>query len=497
MRNPNVMNIFVKIFTLAACLTLFSCAHKKESAPEPTCEQDLSGLRVATVNGSVYALKLSDRKDIDLQLYTFEADALQALLTGKVDVMAFDEIFLNRDHRAEFGVKIAFLGEEDYPTALMFRKDDFPLANALNQVQEKMAQDGTLDSLKTFWLEENYLDTEEFSHIPVEPEGTPIKVACLTNMAPISFMVDGEWYGIETDLCRELGRYLHRPVEFHLYDITSAIMALRNGLADVMTGCLFITEERQEEYLFSDPYHAYGEAYFIKDNGAQKAGGTFWNRARKSVEKNLIKEKRWKYITSGLWTTIVITILAILLGSVLGIGLCAMTRSRRRWLRWVADVYNWFMAGIPMLVLLLILFYVIFAGSGLNPVAVAVIAFALNFASGASDVYGTSLDAIPYGQTEAGLALGFTRLQTFMHIVLPQAVKRGLPLYQGQCVSLLKGTSIVGYIAIQDLTRAGDIIRSRTFDAIVPLLLVTVIYFLLAWLLGALIKCATPKTKVL
>ena len=491
------MRILLKILTLTACLALASCAQHKESAPEPTNEQEIAGLRVATVNGSIYAINLSKRDDIDLKLFTFEADALQALLTGKADVMVNDEIFLNRNFRDEYGVKIAFKGEGRFPTALLFRKDNHELADALNEVQREMAQDGRLDSLLTFWLDEHYLDEDTHTHIPAEREGKPLKVACISNMAPISFLVGNDWYGIEPDIIRELARYLHRPVEFHLYDFSSAIMALRNGMADVLSGCIFITEERKEEYLFADPYHAYGSAYFIMDRNAQKAGAAFWDRIRISLEKNLVKENRWKYITSGLLTTIIITILAILLGSVLGVGLCAMTRSRRRWLRGVASVYNWFMAGIPMLVLLLILFYVVFAGSGLNPVAVAIIAFALNFASGASDVYETSLDAIPNGQTEAGLALGFTRLQTFTHIVLPQAVRRGLPLYQGQCISLLKGTSIVGYIAIQDLTRAGDIIRSRTFDAVVPLLLVTVIYFLLAWLLGILIQLLTPKKSAL
>ena len=140
---------------------------------------------------------------------------------------------------------------------------------------------------------------------------------------------------------------------------------------------------------------------------------------------------------------------------------------------------------------------IVFSNSGLSPSIVAIIAFAMTFASSAADIYGTSLDAIPHGQTEAGLALGFTRMQTFTNIVLPQAIRRGLPLFKGQCINLLKGTSIVGYIAIQDITRAGDIIRSRTFDAFVPLLIVTILYFLLAWLLGKLIELALPKNKVL
>ena len=108
-----------------------------------------------------------------------------------------------------------------------------------------------------------------------------------------------------------------------------------------------------------------------------------------------------------------------------------------------------------------------------------------------------AIQALPHGQTEAGLALGFTPVQTFFNIIFPQAVKRGLPLYKGLCINILKATSIVGYIAIQDLTRAGDLIRSRTFDALVPLLVVTVLYFLLVWLLAALFNLATKKKKVL
>ena len=218
---------------------------------------------------------------------------------------------------------------------------------------------------------------------------------------------------------------------------------------------------------------------------------------KKSIRKNLIAEKRWKYITDGLLETIKISLLSILLGSLLGIGLYAMTRSRRKWVRSCAKVYNGFIGGIPQLVLLLILFYVVFAKSGLPSDIVAVIAFAMFFASGASGIYHSSLAAIPHGQTEAGLALGFTRWQTFFHIVLPQAVRRGLPLYKGQCISTLKGTSIVGYIAIQDITRAGDLIRSRTFDAVLPLLVVTVLYFLLVWIIGLLLNLAMPKKKVL
>jgi len=275
-------------------------------------------------------------------------------------------------------------------------------------------------------------------------------------------------------------------------------MAVKTGVIDVFCGCIFITPEREQEFLFSKHYHDYRPGYFVLDPEAKvNVDKSRLQVVKSSVRKNLLTENRWKYITNGLLETLKISLLAILLGSILGMGLYAMGSSRHRWMRSFAQIYNGFIAGIPELVLLLIFFYVIFSKSNFPPDIVAVIAFSLFFASGASDVYNSSLSAIPHGQTEAGLALGFTPTQTFFHIVLPQALRHGLPLYKGQCVSILKGTSIVGYIAIQDLTRAGDIIRSRTFDAFIPLLVVTVIYFLLVWLIGFLLKLASPRKKVL
>ena len=153
------------------------------------------------------------------------------------------------------------------------------------------------------------------------------------------------------------------------------------------------------------------------------------------------------------------------------------------------------MHGIPMLVLLLIMFYVVLARTGWDARTIAIVAFALNFASAAGGVFKTSVESVPHGQTEAGLALGFTKMRTFLNIVLPQAVRKGLPLYKSECISLLKGTSIVGYIAVIDVTRASDLVRSRTFDAFMPLLAVTIIYFVLAWLIGLLLNFITLKAR--
>lgn len=478
-------------------LALFSCSGVQERSIELSGEEDLAGLRVATLAGSCYEMQLAPRKDISLQLFNSDSDALQSLINGKADVVVEDEVVFNSIVRRNCNVKIALLGSQRFPTALMFSKENQELVQAMNAVMQRMIEDGSLETLKDFWLTDRYTEVNKYANIPEETSGTPIRVATISDTAPISFRVEGEWYGIEIALVRELAKELHRPLEIKRYDSGSAFLAIKSGVADVLCGAIFVTPERELEFSFSEPYHSYRPAYFVQDREAMADSANMLEGLKNSIHKNLIAENRWKYITGGLWETLKISFLAILLGSVLGIFLYAMGRSRRKWLQAIAGGYNWFIAGIPELVLLLIMFYIVFAKVGLASDLVAVITFSLFFASGVSNVYATSLDSVPYGQTEAGLALGFTRSQTFFHIVLPQAVRRGLPLYKGQCVSLLKGSSIVGYIAIQDLTRAGDIIRSRTFDALVPLAVVTILYFLLVWLLGLSLQLVSPKKKVL
>lgn len=133
--------------------------------------------------------------------------------------------------------------------------------------------------------------------------------------------------------------------------------------------------------------------------------------------------------------------------------------------------------------LLMLIFYVVFASVDINPALVAVIAFGMNFAAYVSEMFRTAIQGVDKGQREAGIAIGFTPLQTFIYVILPQAVRQVLPVYKGEFISLVKMTSVVGYIAVQDLTKASDIIRSRTFDAFFPLIMVAVLYFIITWLL--------------
>ena len=212
-----------------------------------------------------------------------------------------------------------------------------------------------------------------------------------------------------------------------------------------------------------------------------------------SFYNNLIAEDRYRMILDGLQVTLIITLGAIILGTLLGGVVCWMRMSRRGWLQKTAKVYIDIMRGTPVLVILMLMYYVVMAPLEVTGIVVAIITFGMNAAAYISEMLRTAIQGIDRGQTEAGLALGYTPTQAFVRIVLPQVVRSVIPVYQGEVVSLLKGTSIVGYIAVMDMTRASDLIRSRTFDAFFPLIVTALIYFFIAWLIGRLLAALQNK----
>ena len=220
-----------------------------------------------------------------------------------------------------------------------------------------------------------------------------------------------------------------------------------------------------------------------------------WQEITDAVVNNLILENRYQLILDGLRTTLIITVFAAVAGTVLGGLICLMRMGRNRVAGGFAKAYIDIMRGTPVLVLLMIMFYVIMADSSVSGQVVAIVTFALNSAAYICEILRTNIESIDKGQMEAGLSLGFTRTQSFFHFVLPPAVRNAMPVYLGEIINLLKTTSIVGYVAVMDMTRASDLIRSRTFDAFFPLLLVALIYFLIAWLIGLLLKLAVNTGK--
>lgn len=216
---------------------------------------------------------------------------------------------------------------------------------------------------------------------------------------------------------------------------------------------------------------------------------SFWEKQRRSFEKTFIIEGRWRLFANGLAVTLGITVASAILGTFFAFLQCCMRRSTRKWLRYPAKFYIGLMQGTPILVILLIMYYVVFAKFqapwGLEKEIVATISLALNFAAYAGEMMRTGVDSIDKGLIEAARALGFGRFQVFSKVIFPIATRRIIPVYKGEFISLLKTTSIVGYIATQDLTKASDIVRARTYEAFFPLVATALIYLLSAHILAS------------
>ncbi len=222
----------------------------------------------------------------------------------------------------------------------------------------------------------------------------------------------------------------------------------------------------------------------------------FWHQIADAFVKNMIVEDRYMLILEGLWTTVLITVFAAIFGTILGGLVCWMRMKGNATVRKIAKVYVDLMRGTPVLVLLMIMYYIVLAPVIESAIIVAIITFSLNASAYICEMFRSGIEGIDKGQTEAGLSLGFTGRQTFFYIVFPQVIRNIMPVYHGELISLLKSTSIVGYIAIMDMTKASDLIRSRTFDAFFPLIIVAILYFVLAWLIGLLLDFLSRKKSM-
>lgn len=215
---------------------------------------------------------------------------------------------------------------------------------------------------------------------------------------------------------------------------------------------------------------------------------------------NFIEDDRWMYIADGLKITLLVTFFSVLIGIVLGF-LIAVVRStnektgKLKILDFFCRIYLTVIRGTPVVVQLMIIYFVIFGSVNIEKVPVAIMAFGLNSAAYVAEIFRSGIMSIDNGQFEAGRSLGFTYPQTMMYIIMPQAFKNVLPALGNEFIVLLKETSVSGYIALQDLTKGGDIIRSRTYDAFMPLIAVALIYLVMVVVFTKLVELLERRLR--
>ena len=213
-----------------------------------------------------------------------------------------------------------------------------------------------------------------------------------------------------------------------------------------------------------------------------------------------IYDDRWKYLTNGLCTTLIITVFAVIIGMLLGflVAIVRATHDRTgklRVLNFFVKIYLTVIRGTPVMVQLLIIYYIIFASVRVDKTFVGILAFGINSGAYVAEIVRSGIMSIDPGQFEAGASLGLNYPKTMLYIIMPQAFKNILPALANECIVLLKETSVAGYIALEDLTKGGDIIRSVTYEAFLPLIAVALIYLVIVVGLSSLVGKLERRLK--
>jgi len=498
MKYKTVASLRVLLVLVMVLSMSLSCKPKEEKQPETITEiTDLAGKTVAVLSGSVQDILLSKAcPDAVCMRFDKEADSYAAVDKGKADAALASSISWIMAQKEYQGIEKVGDDTEPIPMGFAFNKNQSELREKFNAFLEEYLAQGKLDEAINAWI-----DPESDRKMPnpsqVDGSNGTLRFATSTICPPFDYIKNGEISGVEAEIMALFAISQNMKWEFVDVVFSGIIPLIQSGKADIGACIMCITPERSESVDFSIQWGAESSILLVRKNlGTAVAGEPtgFGSSIKNSLYKNLVKEDRYKLLLEGLWNTIIISMLAALLGTILGIILCYASTRKNKFVSGATNGFIEFMRCMPQVVFLMLMFYVVFGKSEVNGLWVAVIAFALCFGAYTSVIFRSAVQSIDKGQTEAALSMGFNKLKAFWHVVLPQTVQRALPVYKGEFIGLVKATSIVGYIAVFDLTKAGDVIRSRTYEAFFPLILITIIYFLVIWAMTAILKYVEKKT---
>lgn len=473
--------------------------------------EELKGTVIGTYQGATVETILSAHAEecgYTVEYHTEPASIIQGLKNGSIDLMTVRLPEFKAYMHSIPGLYVVWdsLLVDDQLVLLSLKNNE--LKDKFNEWLKLPETQQMMQDSKDYWLRPYGTPDPVAKDYDVPTKGEPIHIASSFTVVGTTYVANGKPAGVDIDVLYGFAKYVGRPVELLNMPTLSILAAVQTGQIDMGVSGFSMRPDRSinENMLITDPYnrasHAlvgYSEELAIqqmKEAGLYKEKN-FFTSLYDAFRRTFIEENRWQMIAGGLWLTVRISFFALIIGTLLGALVCAMRMSHRRFISGTAKVYIEIMRVIPILVFLLIMYYAVFSSMGVSGEFVSIIALAMSMAAFVGDVFCMAIQGIDRGQREAGYALGFSKRQTFFNIILPQAARSAQSVYNGQVIVMIKATSIIGYIAVMDLTKAMDIIRSRTFDAFFPFIAAAVIYYLITVvfvkLIGWLLDMTLPK----
>jgi len=468
--------------------TIFTCLPKSESNDVTiTCVDDLNGKSVGIQSGAGYELYLEERCPEATPVFFNEFSSIYPALTqGKIDVMISENIAFAVE-KTEIPSLVAIeepIATLDYSVGVSKAGNNNNVYAELNEYIAKSKEDKTIDELKAYWFDNYDRDNATVDKSGINNENKTLVFACEASFEPVCFAgKGGELSGFGVDFiyhfCREYG-YVPQ-IECLEYD--SMIAALASGKITVAFG-IIPDDERKEEVNFTDPIMDF-EVLAVYDNG-QSSNTSFFDNFVNSFAKTFIRDDRWKMFLEGVDNTFKISLLSVTFGTILGLLLYIWVDHGKKAEKFFVSIISWLASSTPSVVMLMILYYIIFGQYLVDNVSVAITGFSIVFGCGFYERIVAGVKAVGVGQFEAAYSQGFNKDQTFFRIIFPQAARHFMGAYEGDIIALIQETSVVGYIAIKDLTKMSDLVRARTYEAFFPLLATACMYFLLIWVLTKL-----------
>lgn len=499
-------SLAVILLTALMLLTLTACGQKKaDQTPDKVISgvDDLEGAKIGVQIGTVGDTYASDYEGDDagteVVRYNKGADAVQALKQNKIDSVIIDEqtAIAFVDKNPELKILDEEFTNEEYAICVAKGNDD--LLNKINGALDEIKQDGTLQNIINNYIGDDAGKTPYVSPDDVTRDNGTLTMATNAAFPPYEYYENGKIIGIDAEMAQAICDRLGMNLVISDMEFDSIIAAVQSGKADFGAAGLTVTEDRLKNIDFSESYTTSKQVIIV--NTGEKVSKQGFVQKFKQV---FIEKARWKYIPKGLGTTILITLFAGLIGIMLGFifAIIRVANDRNeeksigiRILNVLVKIYLTIFRGTPMMVQLLIAYFVVFATVKANPVMTAIIAFGLNSGAYVSEAIRAGIMSVEIGQFEAGRSLGFTYGQAMRHIILPQAVKNSLPAIFNEFIALLKESAIVGYIGLVDLTKAGDIIRSNTYEAFMPLIAVALVYLVIVMFMTSMVSRLERRLK--
>ena len=494
------------IVFLLVSISLFSlsgCSSDKDKEKNIKGLKDLSGAVIGVQLGTTSDVQVSELEKkgdgTKVERFTKGADAIQALKQGKIDCIVYDEAPARAFLRTNPSLKILPEAFDASGLAICVAKGNKDLQAQLNQAIRTLQTSGMIDSIITRHMDRHIAvaytvqDASRLKQVSVaaanhvslvasnQANKNTIKFATNATFEPFEYYQGGKIVGIDVDVAHAIGDLLGYHIEIVDMEFDAIITSVQMGKADAGIAGITVTPEREKNIDFTDTYADVRQVIMVNNGGMIEADGPSLAEKFKSC---FITEHRYQYLLAGLGNTLVITFFAIILSIILGtmIAIVRATNERNgthRFLNALCQIYLTVIRGTPTMVQLLIIYYVVFASADVNKLVVAVIAFGLNSAAYIAEVIRSGIMSVDRGQMEAGRSLGLSYSKTMRLIILPQAFKNVMPAMGNELITLLKETSISGYIGLVDLTKGSDIIRSITYEAMLPLGIVAAIYLII------------------